>query len=252
MTEAEEIPEENTQEKTVRANHEDEVKNLMDSYGKILDVWKVHNDNYFKRVQIFMGLLQAGLFLAALKLLFPLPESFTEALIAVFLGIMGIGSAWLWIGLNRKQNQYFEFCRRTLRNLESRLASLGVPLEYFTSESLVFGPHQECPPALYSAATEIVPVGKDKRHLLRFLWSKESYPESVEYKGPHSIKKVRGGMLSYEKRLAHIALWVWVFVSLSVVSVAYIHSKSECADARSDKVGMEAQPIRSADDGGCY
>jgi len=262
MTEAKEIPDEDTQEKTVRANHEGEVKNLMDSYGKILDVWKVHNDNYFKRIQIFMGLLQVGLFLAAFKLLFPLPKSFTEALIPVFLGIMGILSASMWIGLNKKQNQYLEFCRRTLRNLESRLGSLGVPLEYFTSESLIFGRHRECPPTLYSAATETVEVGGDKRHLLRFLWSEESYPESDEYKGLHSITKVSGGMVWYERRLAQIARWVWVFVIVSALFAAYIQPKSECDDMRPDKVGMEAQPnnsmhtdrtsapLRSADAGG--
>jgi len=242
MTEAKEISEEATQEKTVRANHEDEVKNLMDSYGKTLDIWKVHNDNYFKRVQIFMGLLQVGLFLAALKLLFPLPKSFTEALIPVFLGIMGILSASMWIGLNKKQNQYLEFCRRTLRNLESRLGSLGVPLEYFTGESLVFGRHRECPPTLYSAATETVEAGGDKRHLLRFLWSEESYPESDEYKGLHSIAKVGGGMVSYEKRLAQIARWVWVFVIALALIAGYIQPKSERDDVRSDKVGMEVQP----------
>lgn len=242
MTEAKEISEEGTQEKTVHANHEDEVKNLMDSYGKILDVWKVHNDNYFKRVQIFMGLLQVGLFLATLKLLFPLPKSFTEALIPIFLGIMGLLSASMWIGLNKKQSQYLEFCRRTLRNLESRLGSLGVPLEYFTTESLVFGRHRECPPTLYSAATETVEVGGDKRHLLKFVWSEEPYPESDEYKGLHSITKVSGGMVSYEKRLAQIARWVWGLVIASALFAAYIQPKSECDDVSSDKVGMEAEP----------
>jgi len=250
-----------SQEQRESANREDEVKGLLDSYSKILDVWKVHNDNYFKRVQIFMGLLQVSLFLAAFKLLFPLPKSFTESLISVFLGILGILSASMWIGLNKKQSQYLEFCRRTLRNLESRLGSLGIPLEYFTTESLVFRHHREAP-QLCSATTETVEVGGDKRHLLRFGWSQESYPESDECKGIYSITKVSGGMVSYEKRLAQIAICVWIFLIAFALFTGYIQPKGGGDDVRSAKIGMEAQPnksmhtdrtsapLRSADSGG--
>lgn len=260
MPESKGRPNEGSQEKRGATNHNEKVKNLLNSYSKIIDVWKVNNDNYFKRVQIFMGLLQVGLFLTALKLLYPPPESFVAKLFPVFLGILGILSARMWIGLNKKQNQYLEFCRATLRNLESRLGSFGVPLEYFTSESLVFGPLREHPPTLCSAATETVEVRGKSRHMLRFCWSQESYPKSG--KGLHSISEVSGGMISYEKRIAQIAGWIWVFVIAFALFAGYIQPKSASDDVRSDKISMETQPnnnmhtdrisapLRSADTGG--
>lgn len=199
---------------------EDEVRNVMDSYGKIIDVWKVHNDNYFKRVQILMGLLQVGLFLALLKLLSPMPKSFAEAVIPTFLGILGIFSAGVWLRLNKKQSQYLEFCRTTLRNLEHRLGELGVPLEYFTCEALVFGPYRKQTPKLLSAAIETVEVAEKGRHKLIFGWSQELYPKSG--KGLHSISEVSGGMISCERRIAQIAVGVWAFV-IAVTLLAALH-----------------------------
>ena len=58
---------------------ETEAKGLLVAYTKILDIWKVQNENYFKRVQVAMGIIQVGLFLAVLNVLSPLPTSWREA-----------------------------------------------------------------------------------------------------------------------------------------------------------------------------
>lgn len=198
-------------------NIKDEVKNLMDAYGKMLDVWKIHNENYFKRVQIFMGVLQVGLLLAATNSLLAKPSSLPEKLIPIFLGILGLGSAFVWIGLNRTQMQYLEFCRRSLRNLESKLAAHGVPLEYFVSESLVFGPYRELHSPLCSASSEGIGQGAKRQGRIRFHWSQEPYPDDEKAGvGDHSVHKVRGGMVSREKRVVCGA--VLVFGSLSFCS----------------------------------
>jgi hypothetical protein len=203
-------------------NPENEARNLMDSYSKIFTQWKLHNDNYFKRVQVVMGILQVGLFLAVLRQLSPLPKSFAEGLIPIVLGILGILSALMWLKLNAKQGQYLEFCRRMLRNLEARLVKLGVPLEYFTAESFVFGPYREPPPELIAGVIEPVVLKRKKRHLLRFKWSNETYPDSKDNKGPHSIVKVTGGLISFEKVLAKGALGVWIVVIVAILLAQFL------------------------------
>jgi hypothetical protein len=40
-------------------NQEKEMEAFQYSYDKVLEIWKVQNENYFKRVQIIMAVLQA-------------------------------------------------------------------------------------------------------------------------------------------------------------------------------------------------
>lgn len=202
-----------------RLKPECEVRILMDSYSKIFDQWKVHNDNYFKRVQVVMGILQAGLFLAVLGKLSPFPKSCADAILPIFLGILGIILSLRWVMVITKQAQYLELDRRILRNLESRLTSLGVSLEYFTAESLVFGPHRKNPPNLNTATIETVELVKCmKRHLMRFRWSGETYPDPKDGKGLYSIVKVSGRLVYFERGLAWFALCVWILVIALVVA----------------------------------
>ena len=222
MTESTEIKTEGNRHERQSLNPENEAKNLMDSYSKIFDQWKLHNDNYFKRVQVVMGILQVGLFLAVLRHLSPFPKSCAGAVLPIFLGILGILAALMWVKLNTKQAQYLEFCRRILRNLEARLMSLGVPLEYFTAESLVFGPYRKHPPKLSAGEIETVKLQSKNCHLLRFKWSNETYPDSEDSKGLHSIGKITGGLVSFERRLAQGALCVWIFVVVATLLAQFL------------------------------
>lgn len=199
----------------------DEAKDLLDAYARVLDIWKVQNDNYFKRVQVAMGIIQVGLFLTALNMLSPLPSTWPQAALPIFISILGVLSGVMWIKLNRKQTQYLEFCRRTLRNLEKRLSELHVPLEYFTLESLVFAPYPEAR-SPYSAQSEAVEVAGKNRFQLTFKWSDENYPDpDSKDRSRHTMSRVAcaGGMVSFEKSLAWGAVVVWVVLGLFVLAV---------------------------------
>jgi hypothetical protein len=195
-----------------------ESKDILDAYRVHLDVWKVQNDNYFRRVQVMMVAVQAALFAAALKVFDPKAVSCTQLLILTGLAVLGVISAKHWMALNGRQNQYLEYCRRTLRNLEHRLAELGVPLRYFTLEAHVFGPLRTEIPE--SAGTAVRTEGT--RHVAEFLWSQERYPDqdTAKRKGIHELAKVSGGMISFEKRMASGIRVVWILVLIGIIAAA--------------------------------
>lgn len=220
MTEPTEIKTEGNCRDREPLNHENEPKNLMDSYSKILEQLKLLNENYFKRVQVMMGILQAGLLVAAFGKLSFFPKSCDDALVRIIIGILGILSALMWMRLNTKEAQYLEFCKRILRNLEARLMCLGVPLVYFRAESLIFGPNREDLPEISAGGIETVKLPpSEKLNAVKFKWSEETYPENRDHKGLHSIGKVTGGIISLERRLPQGALGVWILVV--VVALLY-------------------------------
>lgn len=236
---------ESTDHPSLPQNIKDEAKNCMESYSRILDVWKVMNDNYFKRVQLFMGIIQVGLFLAALKLLLPLPISREALIVSVLLGIMSIMSAIMWIVLNKKQTQYLEFCRRTFRNIESRFADLNIPLQYFTLESLVFSGHREHQ-QLYSAEATIEnPKEIKKRCWIKFRWRQERYPEPDDKNSePHTMKAVSGGMVLFEKNIAKSAIVVWILIIIVASLLIFSNLTLSQTEQITNKVKME-KPIKA-------
>lgn len=202
----------------------DEAKDCLDSYSKVLDIWKVMNDNYFKRVQLFMSIIQVGLFITALKFVSSPIISVKTIILLILLSVMGLTSAIIWKGLDKKQIQYLEFCRRTLRNIESRLGQLKVPLEYFVTESLVFHSYRDCG-LLHSATTN---TNDSKSCWVKFNWSKEEYPKPDDKDCElHSIKNVSGGMVSFEKKITYGAMAVWevIFFFASLYLGFLIYSK---------------------------
>lgn len=186
-------------------------EDLKYSYSRLLEIWKVHNENYFKRVQVVMAVLQAGLFVAIIKFLSPFPTSWSGFVFPAFISIVGIISACLWLNLNEKQTQYLEFCRRVLRNIESKLISEGIPTEYFTVESIVFGPYFDKCPNTKGVMMSTRNINNKKRRIAEFTWSGERYPEyESERKELHEVGRVRGGMVYFEKSLARGARLVWI------------------------------------------
>lgn len=190
---------------------------ILNAYRIQFDVWKVQNDNYFKRVQILMVVIQAALFTAALRFVPPKSGSWYEIVIPVVIAVLGIFSAHHWISQNKKQNQYIEFCRRTLRNLESRLVELGVPLRYFTIEAHVFGPLRT--EITNSAGTSVRTEGD--RHVAHFAWSTEDYPDPDTKEAKiHELGRVSGGMKDIEKEIAWVVLGLWAIgLTLLIVPV---------------------------------
>ena len=192
-----------------------EGKRILDAYRILFDFFKLQNDNYFKRIQILMVVIQVALFTAAFKFVSVTSESWDEVKVVTLVGIaiIGIVSAWYWSLLNTKQNQYLEFSRSMLRNLESRLVELGVPLRYFTLEAHVFGPARK--EIISSAGTSV--RTEDERHIATFEWSKEEYPGEG---GIHALRRVSGGMFKSERKIAFGLICVWTIVL--ILTVKYI------------------------------
>jgi len=197
-----------------------ESRDILDAYRVHLDVWKVQNDNYFRRVQILMMAIQAGLFAAGLKIFVDMDRScFTTQILILIIAVLGMISSYCWMALNDRQNQYLEFCRRTLRNLEHRLAELGVPLRYFTLEAHVFGPLREEVPD--SAGTAVRKEGN--RHFAEFSWARERYPDQdTDKKDVHELAKVGGGMKSFERGMALGILVLWALIMIGIITASIV------------------------------
>lgn len=161
-----------------------------------------------------MVVIQVALFTAALRFIPAKSGSWYEIVIPIGIAILGIFSAWHWSSLNEKQNQYMEFCRRTLRNVEARLVELGVPLRYFTLEAHVFGPLRT--EITNSAGSSLRTVAG--RHITHFDWSKEDYPDPDTKEAKiHELTRVGGGMITFEKGIARGVIWVWAIALLVLI-----------------------------------
>jgi uncharacterized membrane-anchored protein len=68
---------------------------------------KTPHDNYFKRVQVAMGVIQVGLFVAILKMLLPLPTTWTQAVLPITIAILGFVSGIMWVKLNGKTDSIY-------------------------------------------------------------------------------------------------------------------------------------------------
>lgn len=196
---------------------------MLEVYRIHLDVWKVQNDNYFKRIQIVMIAIQAMLFAAFLKLLSDREmDLFLRVWVIAFLALAGAFSAYGWIRQHNKQGQYLEFCRRMLRNLEHELVKLGIPLRYFTLEAQVFGPpYVKRKKVPKSAGTETRIVGEN-RAFAKFVWAKERYPDrDTKNKRAHELARVGGPLKECEKKIAFSILIVWVLILLIAIIISW-------------------------------
>jgi hypothetical protein len=217
------IPEANSSNGCQTPPTQESKEDILDAYRIHFDVWKVQNDNYFRRVQILMMAIQAGLFAAGLKIFVDMDRScFTTQILLLIIAGFGMASSCWWMRQNDRQSQYLEFCRRSLRNMEHKLTELGVPLRYFTLEAHVFGPPREEIPE--SAGTAV--RKEEDRDVVEFTWARERYPDKNddtkdERKRVHQLAKVVGGMKTFEKGMAMGILRVW-FLILIVIIIAII------------------------------
>ncbi len=154
-------------------------KNYLDVYDRVLGIFKLNNDNYFKRTQILMLVIQSALFISFTS---TWGDDIKWALLGL-ISFFGILSAYAWFVFITRQCDYLEFCKCHLRNIEYRLVELGIPLEYFKNESKVF----------YHG------------NPVHFKWSNDDFPHEVG-------RKVKGRMIGIEKKIAGLLIIFWVLI----------------------------------------
>lgn len=217
-------------------HNKDELEKIINSYKIVLDIFKLNNDNYFKRVQVFMSALQVGVAIAFAKVIYPVPISGDRLLAAAILAVLGGIFAVVWRQLGMRQSQYLEFNRRYLRNLEIRLQNIGMPLDYFNLESKVF---KKLPPRNsddseksigYATACIFKHIQTDCNYA-KFKWVPEEYPETYENADKlHKIGKVKGGMVRVELDLTLGIAITWFSIAALCLARAimwlYLPSKT--------------------------
>ena len=182
--------------------NEERANNYLTAYDCVLKLFQMNNDNYFKRTQIVMIVIQSALFVAFTNVITKFVyDSGTEIkwalfVVATLIIILGIILACVWLSFITRQGNYLEFGRCYLRGIESHLMELGIPLGYFTYESKVFyHPSRD-------ATQEYVYFGINLE------------------KFPHKCRKVKGHVIGVERLIARILMIFWiVFLVLSIILV---------------------------------
>ncbi len=189
---------------------------LIQAYNTNLEIWKKQTDVYFQRVQILMMGIQAALFVGFLATLSKPPIEEYQLLIATGVAVIGIFISITWNRLIRKEHHFLEFCRRSLRAIEFKLAQKGIPLQYFVLESHIFGkpsPHVDRYPG---GATLL----EEDKGVVYF--GNERYPEpNCAIHSAHKLNEVRGGLMKIDMGIALGASLVWfvAFASLATILV---------------------------------
>lgn len=208
-----------------------EIENLKYSYDRILDIFRLHNDNYFKRVQIVMVALQAGLFIALMNRLTPIPKSCRELILPIFVAVIGLFVAYIWKVIMNKQMQYMELLKRYLRNLESRFVDLEVPLDYFIIEAAIIKPRNGKDKFKTITAKiekeEVKKKNKGKKipySFAEFEWSEEKYPGKLgeEPDKIHRVGEERGGLVRIERTLSTGTICIWSIVLFWLIVIPLI------------------------------
>lgn len=123
---------------------ENEINHWLDAYDKVFTYHQINIDGYFKRTQILMFAIQAGLVAVFIKLL-STEKPNNGAILSVcglywvLLAISGLGvfSCFIWLIMIRRYWITLEHCRCHMRYIERHLMNLGVPIALFRSEAAV-------------------------------------------------------------------------------------------------------------------
>ena len=115
-----------------------EVENWLAVYDQVQKFYRLNNENYFKRTQVLMVVIQSALFLSLTRLLGaddiqPVMRWVLSGVICV----LGMLASWAWLEMIERQHQRLEFCRYYMRSIESHLEP-DVKLQFCTKEKQVF------------------------------------------------------------------------------------------------------------------
>jgi hypothetical protein len=211
-----------------------EIANLKYSYDKALDIFRLHNDNYFKRIQIIMVAIQAGLFFVIIKLLTPIPVLPKELIFPIIVTFIGIAIAYAWGVLMTRQMQYMMLIKNYIQNLEAKFVDLKLPIDYFNIEASISKKFSKDHFRTMTAdIDDVEKLKEDGKHcnFAEFKWSKVKCPATDEKAEKiHKVGAVRGNMVKIESWLSTgtIILWI-VLLGLLIFWITYCLRYSPCS-----------------------
>ena len=122
------------------SNDAKEVKrDWFDVYDQVQKFYSLNNENYFKRTQILMVVIQSALFLGLINVFGTSNFSMKRASIFI-ISFLGILASYAWKEMIERQRQRLELCRYYMRFIESKL---NIPLDFCTYEKKVFHDHSK-------------------------------------------------------------------------------------------------------------
>jgi hypothetical protein len=194
---------------------EKDAKNYLDAYDHVLGMFKVNNDNYFKRTQILMLVIQSALFLALTKLLWDssVKGSCIVHISQIVIALLGVLSACVWMMMIKRQGDLLEFYKCYLRGIESRLMNdFDIPLGCFTYESKIA--YRSCK-SDKSQRFAYFKMDKNPDQMVILKSSLEEFSEQCcddnEFRKifPHKNQKVVFKLTLSEQYIARFLLFLW-------------------------------------------
>ncbi len=188
------------------------IEKCLAAYERVLDIYKMNNDNYLKRTQIVMIVAQSAIFYAFVKV-FTLDadklKSFTsmnsttlQGITLIMLATLGALSALVWIHFIVRQCNVLSLCKAYMRTIEDDLMRLGVPLGYWTYEGMVSHPES------YNESELGILHNKGSRFFPSWLFPDES-------------KHLKIGLTRIEKRIACFLFFLWTALLLGISVLLY-------------------------------
>jgi hypothetical protein len=182
--------------------NQEEAKNCLDAYDRVMKSYEMNNDHYFKRTQILMIVIQSALFVALAKLASGAHSRYAAATDKVHLvwgaasimvlSILGVLGALFWFLMIIRQHKRMEFGRTCLRHLEHRMSCV-VPLQYFQKEQDAFW---------YREPVNLLGTNEFSLKFMRDMGS-------------------RGSVIEVEKMISAVMLFFWLISCATCLVILY-------------------------------
>jgi hypothetical protein len=175
---------------------ENKIKHWQYAYDKAFTFHQINIESYFKRTQILMFTIQAGLATAFIKFLSNVFSNTQNSVSTLYLALiiissLGIVFCFIWLSMIERQWNTLEHCRCHMRYIESHLINLGVPLALFRSGAAIFF-HHSC-----------VIFGNDKKcENCKSKLCQKRFPYEED-------KKSKIGLMDLEKHIVFIFGFIW-------------------------------------------
>jgi hypothetical protein len=183
------------------------IKNLLDVYDRIFNLFKANNDNYLTRTQILMFAIQGAIFASLGKLVFDSIDTENISLIKLsnFILVAFISFFGFLASLVARQWKSLELFRCYMRYIERQLMDLHFPLACFRAETLVL----------------------KYNHFIKFESSNNCPDSEIPTIFPYNGRKVKFGLMSIEKYIAWFLSAFWfscLFICLYYIVIERIRN----------------------------